>query len=144
MINCLISDCARRHMTHIPAGGAAKRFMLFHNKSKTNVAFPTAACPHGASCTGAGQWHLARTRIPARRREQVLDHLPGLFRAGVRVGGGLGAGVEWKKREGKRLPRNAAPITQELCVGVHILGKKTQLEVKRPQFQPEPWPYRHT
>lgn len=65
MINCLISDCAGRHTTHVPAGGAAKRFMLFNNKSKTNVAFPPAACLHGASRTGAGQWHLARTRIPA-------------------------------------------------------------------------------
>ena len=79
MINCLISDCAGRHTTHVPGGGTAKRFMLFNNKSKTNVAFPPAACLHGASRARAGQWHLARTSIPAGMREQVLDHLPGLF-----------------------------------------------------------------
>ena len=45
--------------------------------------------------------------------------------------------MEWKKREGKRLPRNATPVIQELCVGVHILGKKTQLEIKRPEMGPD-------
>lgn len=43
MINCLISDCAGRHTTHVLAGGTAKRFILFNNKSKTNVAFHLAA-----------------------------------------------------------------------------------------------------
>lgn len=32
--------------------------------------------------------------------------------------------MEWKKREGRRLPGHAKPVTQELGVGVHILGKK--------------------
>lgn len=39
MINCLISNCAGRHTTHVTAGGAATRFILFNNRSKTNVAF---------------------------------------------------------------------------------------------------------
>ena len=101
MINCLISDCAGRHTTHVPGGGTAKRFMLFNNKSKTNVAFPPAACLHGASRARAGQWHLARTSIPAGMREQVLDHLPGLFRAGVRIGGRMRAGVGMEEERGK-------------------------------------------
>lgn len=74
MINCLISDCAGRHTTHVPAGGAAKRFILFNNKSKTNVAFHPAACLHGAIFlyqSGAAKpkkvegFFTWQTRIPA-------------------------------------------------------------------------------
>lgn len=60
MINCLISNCAGRHTTHVPAGGAAKRFILFNNKSKINVAFHPLPVRIGPSA-GAGQWHPART-----------------------------------------------------------------------------------
>lgn len=142
MINCLISDYAGRHTTHVPAGGAAKRFMLFNNKSKTSVAFPPAACLHGASRARAGQWHLART-IPARRRERVLDHLPGLFRAGVRIGGGVGAGVGMEEERVKETARTCNASYSGARCGCSHPGKETQLEVKRPQFQPEPWPYQH-
>lgn len=85
MINCLISDCEGRHTTHVPAGGAAKRFILFNNKSKTNVAF-LRCLPAWGPRARAGQWHLARTRSPARRREQVPDMPSWHFRAGIRVG----------------------------------------------------------
>lgn len=59
MINCLISNCAGRHTTHVPAGGAAKRFILFNNKSKINVAFPPLPVRIGPPA-GAGEWHPAR------------------------------------------------------------------------------------
>lgn len=120
MINCLISDCAGRHTTHVPAGGAAKRFILFNNKSKTNVAF-LCCLPAWGPCAGAGQWHLAGTRFPARR-EQVPDvpYLPGT--PGWELGGGEGVGMEGG-REGTRLLRNATQFTQELCVACHSLGK---------------------
>lgn len=49
MINCLISDCAGRHTTHVPAGGAAKRFILFNNKSKTNGGLPLQPACMGPS-----------------------------------------------------------------------------------------------
>lgn len=64
MINCLISDCAGRHTTHVPAGGTAKRFILFNNKSKTNVAFHPAACLHEAPFTKAGQLARNNGRLP--------------------------------------------------------------------------------
>lgn len=102
MINCLISNCAGRHTTHVPAGGAAERFILFNNKSKTNVAFcPLPACM-GPPAQRAGQWHLARARVPSTRQEGAGAELPSWqVRIGIRVGTGEVA-LEWKRGERKR------------------------------------------
>lgn len=93
MINCLISNCAGRHTTHVPAGGAAERFILFNNKSKTNVAFcPLPACM-GPPAQRAGQWHLARARVPSTRQEGAGAELPSWQ---VRIGIRVGTGGRWR------------------------------------------------
>jgi hypothetical protein len=101
MINCFISDCAGRHTTHIPAGSAVKIFILFNNKSKTNVAFHPAAClygvPHTKTGRGSGahkKHHHLAGRISAGRKEggkkKVGAGPPSChFRPGVRMGVGI-------------------------------------------------------
>lgn len=88
MINCLISDCAGRHTTHVPAGGAAKRFILFNNKSKTVVAvYPLPACtePLGLA-QGSGIW-------PEQGFQPKEEAGVGLPSWHFKVGGSDGAGT---------------------------------------------------
>lgn len=124
MINYLISNYAGRHTTHVPAGGAAERFILFNNKSKTNVAFyPLSACM-GPLAQRAGQWHLARTRIPSTRKEGAGAGLPSWhFRTGVKVG----AGVRWcwngSKERGNKIAQKGNTIYSGTTCG-HSLPEK--------------------
>ena len=118
MINCLISNCAGRHTTHVPAGGAAKSFILFNNKSKTNVAFHSLpACISHRSPTPharAGQWHLV-----GRQRSQKEETGAGLpswhFRIGVRVQVGV---LEWKQEERDRDGSEMQHNLLQNCLGV--------------------------
>ena len=128
MINCLISDCAGRHTTHVPAGGAAKRFMLFNNKSKTNVALPPAACLHGAPRARAGQWHLAR-RDSSLKEAPGAGSFPGISRLGLGWEQGWGRVLEWKRERDCSEMQHNLPRTS---VWVFMPREREQnLEIKR-------------
>lgn len=55
----------------------------------------------------------------------MLGQLPGISGLGLGWEQGWGGCWNGRGREGKRLLRNATRFTQELCVGVRVLGKRT-------------------
>lgn len=118
MINCLISNCAGRHTTQVPAGGAAKRFILFNSRSKTNVAFhPLPACmgPLGPE-QGRGTYRGAL--VPAWH-----------FRTGVSLG--VGGGDHWKgsrQREHEIAQKCKTVSPRTVCMGIHFPRNRTELE----------------